>query len=315
MTPFSLATIVERGRESTAIVVGERLFPLFHLAPERPDLQGGLFELLQRWDDVGPALRALVDNLDERIGRAPNDPTLRLLAPVRYPRAIFCAVVNYYDVVEDVGAERPDKARTRPYMSTKLPNCVVGPDDAIILPTHTQKVDSEVELGVVIGRPCRQVLARDALDYVAGYTIVNDLSAREDNRPDWPRFGSDWLLWKGWDTSAPMGPCMVPRELVADPHELGLRVTRNGTRVQDGRTSSMIFSVEEQIEYLSSFLTLRPGDVIATGTPAGVAWPRATYLQPGDELVCEIDGIGTLRNTVVGPVSLVPPPLQGTAFA
>jgi 2-keto-4-pentenoate hydratase/2-oxohepta-3-ene-1,7-dioic acid hydratase in catechol pathway len=316
MQSFRVATIERRGRAEAALVVGERLFPLSEAAPERPELHGELFDLLQRWDDARPALQRLADGLDERRGGlAADDPAVRVLTPIRYPRGIFCTVFNYYDFADEVGAPRPDKAAVRPYVCTKLPHCVIGPNETIMLPHHTQQVDWEVELGVVIGRTCRNVFSRDALDCVAGYTIVNDLSARDYTRADWPQFASDWLLAKGFDTSAPIGPYLLPKEFVADPHRLRLRLTRNGTLMQDGSTGSMIFTVEEQIQYLSSIVTLQPGDVIATGTPAGIGWPRGIYLQPGDEVVCEVEGIGTLRNPVTGPVMLVPPPRQGIAYA
>jgi 2,4-didehydro-3-deoxy-L-rhamnonate hydrolase len=314
MATFRLATIEQDGRGRSSLVVGDRLFPLADLAPDRPELHGGLFELLQRWDEVWPTLESLAEGADpHRGGLAPDDRSVRVLTPIRYPRGVYCTVFNYYDFAAEVGAPRPNKSTIRPYVCTKLANCVVGPDEAIVLPDHSARVDWEVELGVVIGRRCRGVLARDALDYVAGYTIVNDLSARDGPREDWPQFGYDWLLSKGFDTSAPIGPYLLPSAFVADPHRLRLRLSRNGELMQDGSTASMIFSIEEQIEFLGSFLTLLPGDVIATGTPAGIGWPRGIFLQPGDELVCVVEGIGTLRNPVVGPVMMAPP--GGTAFA
>ena len=327
MAGFRLATVERRGWVGTALVVGgddergERLYPLAELAPERPELHGELLELLGRWDDAWPALRPLADGLADRSGDPKpegldrGNPSVRVLAPIRRPQAVYTTVFNYYDFAAEVGAPRPDKSALRPYICTKLPNCVVGPGEAVILPHHTSRIDWEVELGVVIGRTCRGVYARDALEYVAGYTIVNDLSARDGPRPDWPSFGYDWLLAKGFDTSAPIGPYLLPRAFVDDPHRLRLRLWRNGELRQDGSTASMVFTIEEQIEFLSAFLTLRPGDVIATGTPAGVGWPRGTFLENGDELVCRVEGIGTLRNPVTAPLQMVPPPAQGTAFA
>jgi len=315
MAGFRLATIEQRGQERSALVVDERLFPLADLAPERPELQGGLFALLGQWDEVWPTLQWLAERADPRRGGSgPDARSVRLLTPIRYPRAVYTTVFNYYDFAADVGGPSPDKSQLRPYICTKLPNCVIGPDEAIVLPHHTQRVDWGVELGVVIGRRCYGAFARDALDYVAGYTIVNNLSARDGSRQDWPRLGYDWLLSQGFDTSAPIGPYLLPKAFVSDPHRLRLRLSRNGELIQDGSTATMVFSIAEQIEFLSSFVTLQPGDVVATGTPAGVGWQRGVFLRPGDELVCEIEGIGTLRNPVVGPLMLAPP-YGGSAYA
>ena len=319
MARFKLATIERRGHQQSALVFGEGsdewLFPLADLAPDRPELHVGLTELLQWWDQAWPALRALAEGVHARGGLRADDSAVRVLAPIPAPRGVFCTVFNYYDFAAEVGAPKPDKSQVRPYVATKLPNCVIGSGEAIVLPHHSQQVDWEVELGVVIGRTCRGVFARDALDYVAGYTIVNDLSTRDARRADWPQFGYDWLLCKGFDTSCPLGPYLLPAQFVADPNRLRLKLARNGELMQDGTTASMVFNVQEQIEFLSGILTLQPGDVIATGTPAGIGWPRGTFLQPGDDLVCEVEGIGTLRNPVVGPMTMVPPPLQGTAYA
>lgn len=315
MATFKLATIELGGRERSALVVGGRLIPLAGLAPNQAWLHGGLFELLQRWDEAWPLVRDLAGRVDPAEGLALNDPSVRVLTPIRFPRGVFCTVFNFYDFADDIGVPRPDKSAIRPYVATKLPHCVIGPDEAIVLPTHSERVDWEVELGVVIGRRCHGVFARDAMEYVAGYTIVNDLSTRDGPRHDWPQFGYDWLSSKGFDTSAPIGPYVLPKAFLADPRRTRLRLSRNGTPMQDGSTASMIFGVEEQIEFLSGITTLQPGDVIATGTPAGVGWPRGQFLRAGDEVVCEIEEIGVLRNPVVGPMTMMPPSSRGTALA
>jgi 2-keto-4-pentenoate hydratase/2-oxohepta-3-ene-1,7-dioic acid hydratase in catechol pathway len=225
-------------------------------------------------------------------------------------------VCNFYDFAAEAGIPAPDRSAVRPYVCIKLPHTVVGPNDAILLPHQSRQVDWEVELGAVIGKPCRGVFSKDALDYVAGYTIVNDVSARDIiQRPDWPNFASDWLVSKNFDGATPIGPYLLPHELLPDPQDVALRLTRNGVLQQDGNTSSMIFSLAEQIEFISATVTLLPGDVIATGTPAGVGWKRGLGLAAGDRLELEIPEIGVLRNTVVAPAMLVPPPLQGTAYA
>jgi 2,4-diketo-3-deoxy-L-fuconate hydrolase len=327
MRTFSLATVERPGphqepaeaREIAALVVEGRLFPLDQLAPQRAELQVGLFDLLQRWDAVYPALQALAAHVDQRVGGlAPDDRSVRVLTPIRYPRAIFCTVFNYYDFAAEAGVQPPDKSAARPYVCIKLPHGVIGPNETIVLPATSRQVDWEVELGAVIGRPCRNVFVKDALDFVAGYTIVNDISARDIIvRSDWPNFASDWLVSKNFDTGTPIGPYVVPKEFVPDPQQVRLRLTRNGVVQQNGSTASMIFSLAEQIAHISATMTLLPGDVIATGTPAGVGWKRGLGLEPGDVLELEMPDLpeaGVLRNAVIGPLTMAAPG-TGSAFA
>lgn len=319
MRKFSFATVEHRGREIAALVVAEKLYPLDTLAPNRPELHAGLFMLLQRWPEVYPELKALAEKIETgKGGLSERDPAIRVLTPVRYPRAVFCTVFNYYDFAAEAGVTPPNKSEARPYVAIKLPHGVVGPNETIVAPAHSVQPDWEVELGAVIARPCKDVFVRDALDYVAGYTIVNDISARDiTTRPDWPNFASDWLVSKNFDTATPIGPYMIPREFVPDPQNVNLRLTRNGEVQQDGNTSKMIFSLVEQIQFISSVLTLQPGDVIATGTPGGVGWKRGLRLEAGDSLVLEMPGIpevGVLRNAVTGPLTMMPP-IQGNALA
>jgi 2-keto-4-pentenoate hydratase/2-oxohepta-3-ene-1,7-dioic acid hydratase in catechol pathway len=198
MRTFSLATVErsdqyqlpDQAHEIAALVVDGRLYPLDDLAPERPELQAGLFGLLQRWDDVLPMLQELAEAVDSRQGGiTPDDPSIRVLTPIRYPRAVFCTVFNYYDFAAEAGVTPPDKSAARPYVCIKLPHSVIGPNETIVLPHTSRNVDWECELGAVIGRPCRNVFVKDALDFVAGYTIVNDVSARDIiQRSDWPNF-------------------------------------------------------------------------------------------------------------------------------
>jgi 2,4-diketo-3-deoxy-L-fuconate hydrolase len=332
MRRFSLATITRQSaisgqssqlgyqqREIGALVIDGRLYPLDQLAPDRPELHDGLFGLLQRWDDLSPALYALAEDVTSKTASlAADDRSIRVLAPIRFPRAIFCTVFNFYDFAAEAGVTPPDKSATRPYVCIKLPHSVIGPNETIVLPHTSKQVDWECELGAVIARPCRNVFVRDALDFVAGYTIVNDISARDIiQRPDWPNFASDWLESKNFDTGTPLGPYFVPRELVPNPQDVRLKLTRNGVVQQDGSTASMIFSLAEQISHISQTVTLMPGDVIATGTPAGVGWKRGLGLQPGDTLALEMPGLpeaGILRNAVTGPLTMMNPN-AGTAFA
>jgi len=322
MGAFKLATI-QRQRDGeaassdvAALVIEDRLYPLDELAPDRAELQTGLFGLLQSWDAVYPTLASLAESIRPgQGGYAADDPSVRVLTPVRYPRAVFCTVFNYYDFAAEAGVTPPDKSVARPYVCIKLPHTVIGPNETIVVPAHSRQADWEVELGAVIGRPCHEVFVKDALEYVAGYTIVNDISARDViTRPDWPNFASDWLVSKNFDTATPIGPYLLPREFLPDPQNVRLKLTRNGEVQQDGNTSSMIFSLAEQIAFISSVMTLQPGDIIATGTPAGVGWKRGLGLVANDHLMLEIPEIGVMHNRVVGPLTMVPPS-TGTAFA
>jgi 2-keto-4-pentenoate hydratase/2-oxohepta-3-ene-1,7-dioic acid hydratase in catechol pathway len=322
MGVFKLATIQRQGKSGTtggdiaALVVEDRLYPLDELAPDQAELQVGLFSLLQNWDSVYPTLVALAERVDGGpAGYAADDPTINLLTPVRYPRAVFCTVFNYYDFAAEAGVTPPDKRTTRPYVCVKLPHTVIGPNDTIVVPPHSRQADWEVELGAVIGRPCHQVFEKDALDYVAGYTIVNDISGRDIiARPDWPNFASDFFVSKNFDTATPIGPYLLPRAFLPDPQTVRLTLTRNGEIQQDGNTSAMIFTLAEQIAFISSIMTMLPGDIIATGTPAGVGWKRGLGLTAHDHIVLEIPEIGVMHNRVVGPLTMVPP-ASGTAFA
>jgi 2-keto-4-pentenoate hydratase/2-oxohepta-3-ene-1,7-dioic acid hydratase in catechol pathway len=176
---------------------------------------------------------------------------------------------------------------------------VIGPGDAIRLPAVSSKVDWEGEFAVVIGRRARNVKVENALDYIAGYTIMNDVSARDlSRRPDWPRWNIDWFGHKNFETSAPMGPWIVPAEDIADPYACRLQLWVNEEKMQDALVSQLIFNISELIEYLSRRMTLLPGDVIATGTPSGVGRPRGIFLKAGDKVRIEISGIGVLENPV-----------------
>lgn len=221
-----------------------------------------------------------------------------LRAPVRPPR-IFAAASNYVEHAREMGTVLAQKADSNPYVFIKASTAVVGPGDKVVIPKQTQKPDWEVELAAVIGRKTRRISVEDALDCVVGYTIVNDVSARDlTRRSDYP-FKFDWFQGKSFDTFAPLGPWIVPRDIVGDPQDLKLGMTVNDELMQDGTTAEMIFTVCEQISYLSHMLTLEPGDVVATGTPTGVGASRGIFLQPGDVMRATVEQIGELRNPVV----------------
>jgi len=256
--------------------------------------------VLQGWTEALPILHAIADN--------PGVPTRtlsrsKLMAPIMYPPAIFCAGANYKKHAMEMspdGKTFPDKTRVQPYFFLKSgPHCIIGPGADIRLPSVSKMIDWEAEFAVVIGRPCRNVSVAQARDYVAGYTIMNDLSARDlGKRDDWPRFASDWLGHKNFDGSAPFGPWIVPADQIPDPYKCRMQLWVNREKMQDELISDLIFNIEEQIEWLSRRLTLQPGDVISTGTPSGVGRPRNLYLKPGDKVKIAIDGIGELVNPV-----------------
>jgi 2-keto-4-pentenoate hydratase/2-oxohepta-3-ene-1,7-dioic acid hydratase in catechol pathway len=255
--------------------------------------------VLGAWDEALPALHALAGAMP------PGRPLsgVKLLAPVLYPPAIYCTGANYMDHAREMSSEGKgvDKKTTQPYLFLKSgPHCVIGPGDDIRLPGVSRSVDWEGEFAVVIGRRGRNIRTGDAMKHVAGYTIMNDLSARDlSRRPDWPRWNIDWFGHKNFETAAPLGPWIVPRDQISNPYDCRLQLWVNQEKMQDSLVSGLIFDIAEIIEYTSRRMTLLPGDVIATGTPSGVGRPRGIFLKPGDRVRIEISGIGTLENPVV----------------
>jgi 2-keto-4-pentenoate hydratase/2-oxohepta-3-ene-1,7-dioic acid hydratase in catechol pathway len=226
---------------------------------------------------------------------------IRLAAPILYSGSIYCAAANYLDhskEMRDIGL--PDKRQSRPYFFSKLPRqTVIGPGESIRIPCPEAKVDWEAEIGVVIGRRCKNVAAAQAMEHVAGFLILNDVSDRARNvRPDW-HFKFDWLGGKSFDTSAPMGPWITPAGLIPDPHNLTIQLWVNDELMQNASSRDMYFTIPEQIEFLSELFTLMPGDVISTGTPSGVGHARGIYLKAGDTVTITIEGLGTIRNPVI----------------
>ena len=264
--------------------------------------------VLDAWDEAKVVLRAIA--AAQRAGSlkvaARPLADIKLLAPILYPPSIICATANYSDhIMEMRKVPPPDKAVTRPCFFLKASrHTVIGPDDIARISPTSNKVFWEGELGVVIGRKCHLVKAADALDYVAAYLPVNDLSDSSDTvrrkgdaYGQW--FGHDWFRNKFFNDSAPMGPWLTPAEDVADPQNLTLKTTISGRVMQDSSTSNMHFTVAEQIEYLSERLTLYPGDVLMTGTCKGVGREEGKYLQSGDTVEITIGNLGTLRHSMI----------------
>jgi 2-keto-4-pentenoate hydratase/2-oxohepta-3-ene-1,7-dioic acid hydratase in catechol pathway len=211
--------------------------------------------------------------------------------PIERPGKIVCVGLNYRDHAEEQGAPLPEA----PLLFAKWQNALIGPGEPILIPPVVTKCDYEAELGVVIGTRIRNASPDNALDSVAGYTCVNDVSARDLQFAD-----GQWTRGKSPDTFCPVGPRLVPRDDVPDPQQLAIRAVLNGETMQESSTSNMIFGVAALIAYITRTITLEPGDLIATGTPAGVGAFRTppVFMQPGDEITIEIEGIGTLTNPV-----------------
>jgi acylpyruvate hydrolase len=244
--------------------------------------------------DVAAAIRAgvgAIQNLRTSADEYSLDE-LTLHAPIPRPGKIVCVGLNYHDHCREQGVEPP----AYPMLFAKFANTVTDPAAPIVRPRATEKLDLECELAVVIGRRASHVLPSDALDHVFGYTILNDVTARDLQRED-----RQWLRAKGWDGFAPMGPMIVTADEIPDPGRLAIRSWVNGETWQESNTADMIWDVPTLVAFVSRSITLEPGDVVATGTPAGVGHyhdpPR--YLVDGDVMACEIEGIGVLSNRIV----------------
>jgi 2-keto-4-pentenoate hydratase/2-oxohepta-3-ene-1,7-dioic acid hydratase in catechol pathway len=218
---------------------------------------------------------------------------VRLRTPLPRPGKILCSGVNYRGhLKENPAAKLPEE----PFFFAKLPSAMIGPGDSIVLPRGSAQVDAEVELAVVIGRRMRHTPASEVMAGIFGYTILHDVSARDVQFRD-----QQITLGKNFDTFAPIGPCIVTKEEISEPDNVRLRATISGETLQDGTTRDWIFPLPELIAALARVMTLEPGDIVSTGTPAGVGYFRCPqrFLRPGDTCVLEIDGIGRLENPVL----------------
>lgn len=260
-----------------------------------------MLEFIDLGDIAVEALKAKVAEADAAtlIGVSCPESNVRLLAPIPRPRKnIFGIGLNYTEhVAESARAlDTSDQLPKQPVIFSKPPTAVVAWNDPIRHNAKvTQQLDWETELAVVIGRAGKNVSEADALDHVFGYTVVNDVSARDCRR------AGQWIVSKGQDSFAPMGPCIVTRDEITDPHDLNLWTRVNGVEKQNSNTRFMLFNVNQLIADISSVMTLEPGDIIATGTPAGVGAGHEPqeWMWPGDVVESHIEGIGTLRNPIV----------------
>lgn len=247
---------------------------------------------------------ALIERAVARLDPAHRVEDGPRLSPLLYPGKVLCAGANYYRHLEEMGVPDLRKEAQRLFFFFKpARNAVVGEGATVHLPLDTQAMDWEVELAVVIGKPARAVTAEEAMDHVAGYTVAVDFCARDLNRAPETFYKLDWVAGKAQESCCPLGPRFVPASAIPDPQALRLRLSVNGAMKQDDVTGDMIFSVAEQIAIASRIMTLEPGDVLLTGTPAGVGAPRKEFLAPGDRVTAGIDGIGELTNIIQPPAT------------
>ena len=242
-----------------------------------------------------PALKAARQAAERNVNAVRYEASaVKILPPIPDPPKIVCLGLNYRDHAIESGAPIPKE----PILFSKYATALIGPGEAIVLPSVSQEVDYEAELVIVVGKRGRNVRSAEAMSYVAGYTIGHDVSAR-----DWQlkKEGKQWMVGKTFDTFAPIGPVIVTPDELPDPHQLPIRLRLNGQTMQDSNTGQMIFNVGTVVAYISQVFTIEPGDLIFTGTPPGVGFARKppVFLKSGDVVEVEIDGIGVLRNPVV----------------
>ena len=245
--------------------------------------------------EFGPDMLALAQQTATRPDAVKYEADkVKFHAPVHDPRKIICVGLNYKDHAAESGAPIPKE----PILFSKYATALIGHNENIVLPPVIQEVDYEAELVIVVGKRGRNIPAAAAMDYVVGYTIGHDVSAR-----DWQlkKDGKQWMVGKTFDTFAPAGPVLVTRDEAPDPHKLAIKLRLNGQTMQDSNTNQLIFGVPEIIAYLSQVFTLEPGDLIYTGTPPGVGFAKKppVFLKAGDVVEVEIEGLGVLRNGVV----------------
>ena len=301
---WGLATIDTAGKPTACLVLDGKVYSLALLAAASGrTLPAATIDLFADWAAMRPVLAQLAAGAASSGVAAMDAGTAKFLAPLRYPGKVLCAGANYYDHMAEMGFPGVKKETQRLFFFFKPPrNAVVGPGATVTMPRGTKKYDWEIELAAVIGKTARYVTVESALSHVAGYTVAIDMSARDFNQAPDQFYKFDWVAGKATDTACPMGPWIVPAEALADVQNVALKLAVNGTVKQDSNTAQMIYSVAEQIARASELMTLDPGDVILTGTPAGVGVPKGTFLNPGDKIDAEIAGIGKLSVEIKPPL-------------
>lgn len=314
---MKLVSFRRGGSTSCGILTGSGVLDVARLwsGPNPPQ---GVTEILARGKQCRDRLCELAASADTYESLA----SLQLCAPIPRPGKVLALAGNYSEHIKEAGRAlglsdaRRNTTTPRPFL--KPSSCVIGPGEQIPWPVYSQQIDYEVELAVVIGAPARNVGCEQALEYVSGYCIANDVSARSvtyekarDVRP-WDEF-YDWLNGKWADGFCPMGPFLVTPDEVRNPQHLDMELTVNGRVRQKANTSQMIYPVADIVSFLSHLMTLEPGDVIATGTPAGVGLADGRFLEAGDKIECHIEGLGVLSNTLGRRPEKFYEPLSGGA--
>lgn len=283
-------TFLQNGRPSLGVLQlrdGQEL--IVDLNRAEPRLPSSMLEFLSAGERASTLAADALQRAPTTAMYRPEEVALRATIP--NPSKIICIGLNYRDHAAETHQSVPEV----PVIFTKYANTLIGPAEPILLPRVTQQVDYEAELAVVMGKRGRYIAETEAMDYVAGYSVFNDISAR-----DYQMRTSQWTIGKTFDTFGPLGPALVTADEIADPHALAIRLSIDGEVLQDSNTRELIFSIPQLIAYLSSVMTLEPGDVIATGTPAGVGFTRQPprFLRSGETVRVEIEGIGVLENPV-----------------
>ena len=266
------------GREKPGLLQAGKIVDLRAIFPEIPDVgerffAEGWLQRIEKIKDPGQAL-------DVRLG-----------CPIHRPSKIICLGLNYLDHREESGFEKPQQ----PLLFSKTPNALSGPFDPILLPRSCDQIDWEAELAVVIGKAGKRIAASEALDYVAGFSVMNDVSGRQAQFSD-----GQWFRGKSFDTFAPMGPALVSVDEIENLQNLSVKARVNGEVMQDGNSADMLFDIPTIIAFISEDITLMPGDIISTGTPSGVGIFRdpPVLLKAGDVVECEVEGVGCIRNSI-----------------
>jgi 2-keto-4-pentenoate hydratase/2-oxohepta-3-ene-1,7-dioic acid hydratase in catechol pathway len=317
---YKLATYQAGSDARAGLIVGDQVFDAAALTGK--PAYASVLGILADWKNAESALRKAAASAAAKPGktrsktrgksRSKSRPVAKtkLLAPVRFPSAIYCAGSNYSDHAAEMAARDnrppppdPHTLGLKAWHFIKAARALADPGTRVKISGYSEQMDWEVELAAVIGRTAKEVTRDKALAYVAGYTIANDLSARDRGRranmPDASPFKWDWTKHKTFDGSCPLGPWIVPASDIGDPQKLGLKLWVNGVLKQDSNTSEMIYTLAEQIEQLTAGMTLYPGDVILTGTPAGVGAGRGEFLKAGDVVKLWIEKIGEIENRMV----------------